>query len=206
MTLYCEAFRRRAACVSIARTVYALLPAAEPIPRERVVALADEIREPAERTIRVPLRVAVGSTVADLRDLPRARREVDRVLLVLATDGRSSVATIRDVQSQAILLDLRELAAEHPEILRGPLERIAAHDARKGTSYLRTLRIYFDAFGDVPVAAVGAGVHPNTFRYRLRRLATLFDLDLHDPDERLVLGLQLRLLRPPGGNGAAGAA
>jgi DNA-binding PucR family transcriptional regulator len=44
------------------------------------------------------------------------------------------------------------------------------------------------------LAAANVGVHPNTFRYRLRRLVTMFDLHLGDPDERLVLGLQLRLL------------
>ena len=41
-------------------------------------------------------------------------------------------------------------------------------------------------------------MHPNTFRYRLRRLAELFDLDLDDADERIVLELQLRLLEAEG--------
>jgi len=46
----------------------------------------------------------------------------------------------------------------------------------------------------VPRAAEHISVHPNTFRYRMRRLAELFDLDLDDADERVVLELQLRLL------------
>jgi DNA-binding PucR family transcriptional regulator len=37
-------------------------------------------------------------------------------------------------------------------------------------------------------------VHPNTFRYRLRRLLELSELDLTDADERLVTHLQLTFL------------
>jgi sugar diacid utilization regulator len=195
VALYCEAFRRRAVCVSMGRTVYALLPAPEPMPRDRVMALARDILEQAESTLGTTLHVAVGSTVSSLRQLPSARHEVDQILVVLSSDPtQSKVASIAEVQSPAILLQLRELAAEHPEIVRGSLEDIQAHDAKKGTSYLQTLQAYLDAFGDVPTAAARVGVHPNTFRYRLRRLLTVFDLDLNDPDERLVLGLQLRLL------------
>jgi len=49
--------------------------------------------------------------------------------------------------------------------------------------------------GDVVGASARISVHPNTFRYRLRRLVELFDIDLKKPEERLVLELQLRLLR-----------
>jgi DNA-binding PucR family transcriptional regulator len=48
--------------------------------------------------------------------------------------------------------------------------------------------------GDVVGAAAGISVHPNTFRYRLRRIGELFDIDVKNAEERLVLELQLRLL------------
>jgi hypothetical protein len=196
VALYCEAFRRRAACVAIGSTVYALLPAPAAMRREGVMALARGIQQHAESTMRVPLLVAVGDPVTDLDDLPRTRRELDRVLAVLrAGEHSSSLASIEEVHDQVVLLELRELAEDRPEIVQGKLERVLAHDASKGTAYAATLGAFLDAFGDVGKAADGMMVHPNTFRYRLRRLITLFDLDLDDPDERLVLGLQLRLLR-----------
>ncbi|MET0494884.1 MAG: helix-turn-helix domain-containing protein, partial [Actinoplanes sp.] len=43
-------------------------------------------------------------------------------------------------------------------------------------------------------AAQSSYVHPNTFRYRLRRLAEVGGIDLGDPDERFAAMLQLRLL------------
>src|SRR5204863_8039624 len=77
VALYCEAFRRRAVCVSIGRIVYALLPVPDPMTRETLKALARDILDHAETTISTSLRVAVGSTVPSLRDLPAGRREVD---------------------------------------------------------------------------------------------------------------------------------
>jgi DNA-binding PucR family transcriptional regulator len=97
-----------------------------------------------------------------------------------------------------VLLELRELSRDHPSLARGKLERVLAHDAEHRSSYGLTLRAYLDAFGEVPVAAARISVHPNTFRYRMRRLVELFDLDLDDPEERLVLELQLRLLAVDG--------
>jgi DNA-binding PucR family transcriptional regulator len=37
-------------------------------------------------------------------------------------------------------------------------------------------------------------VHPNTFRYRVKRLSELSGIDLNDPDERLAAEIQLRFL------------
>jgi DNA-binding PucR family transcriptional regulator len=37
-------------------------------------------------------------------------------------------------------------------------------------------------------------VHPNTFRYRLRRITQVSGLDLSDPEARFAAMLQVRLL------------
>ena len=98
-----------------------------------------------------------------------------------------------DVRSVATLLELKELALRHPRLREGELQFLADHDRDKGTEYVPTLRAYLDAFGDVPRAAAAVNVHPNTFRYRLRRLTELAALDLDDPVERLVVSLQIAL-------------
>jgi DNA-binding PucR family transcriptional regulator len=51
-----------------------------------------------------------------------------------------------------------------------------------------------DAFGDVIAAAEAVHVHPNTFRYRLHRIAEVGEVDLGDSESRFALMLQLRLL------------
>jgi DNA-binding PucR family transcriptional regulator len=98
------------------------------------------------------------------------------------------------MRSQVVVHRLRQLAAVHPEITQGKVAALVEQDAAKGTAWVPTLRAYFDAFGDMAEAAALVNVHPNTFRYRLRRITEIFALDLGDPDERLVAELQLRFL------------
>jgi len=70
------------------------------------------------------------------------------------------------------------------------------YDRRHHSNLVVTLRAWLDAFGDVVTAAGTLFVHPNTFRYRLRRVVEVAEVDLDDPDQRFALMLQLRVLRP----------
>ena len=192
---YSDAFRLQAASVAIGHTVFCLLPVTKQMKDERVKQIAREIQEHASATLGLPIHAAVSSTVTEVRDLADASREVDRILRVLSdANGQLALASIEDVRSRVTLLTLRDLARDHPDLVRGPVEVIAEHDAAKNTTYLTTLRAFLASFGDVPAAAAEINVHPNTFRYRMRRLTELFDVDLGDPDARLVIELQLRLI------------
>lgn len=194
VAMYSEAFRLGAACVALERRVYAVLPLPRDVQEKRMRKLANEILEHAETTGRARLRAAISLRAQSVAELPRARDEVDRILRVLSLRPRRGAAAIEDVQSQAILLELGDLATQHTDLVNGPVQRLVAHDREKGTHYLPTLSAYLKAFGDIPIAAGRLGIHANTFRYRLRRVVELFGLDLDDHDERLVLDLQLRLL------------
>jgi DNA-binding PucR family transcriptional regulator len=105
----------------------------------------------------------------------------------------TTVASLDDVRSEAILLELLDLLVGREDLRAGKTATAIAHDREHGTQYAATLRAYLDAFGNIPAAARRAGVHPNTFRYRLRRLIELAGLRLEDPEERIVAALQLRM-------------
>jgi len=193
ISLHCEAFRRQAATVAMGTSVYVLLPHADALDREALLTFVGSVAERSMEALRARLVVAVGSTVA-MADVAASRLEADRVLRALRLEGRSrSVATIAEVRSTATLLDLHDLALRHPQLREGKLRLLTDHDREKGTEYAPTLRAYLGAFGDVPRAAAAVNVHPNTFRYRLRRLTELAGLDLDDPVERLVVSLQIAL-------------
>jgi DNA-binding PucR family transcriptional regulator len=195
VAVYCEAFRRPTAAVAIGHSVYALLQGERAISRDALARLAEEIRTHAETRLELGLLAAVAATVENVHDVARARREVENVLTVLDGDARGrTVASVDEVRSEVVLLELRELSAERPSLARGKLEHVLAYDAEHASAYALTLRAYLDAFGDVATAASQTSVHPNTFRYRMRRLLEIFDLDLANPEERLVIELQLRLL------------
>jgi len=198
VALYCESYRRRASCAVAGGRVYALVPLAGDEGSESVLSLASAIVDRADEALHARLRAGVGS-ITTLPGLAGSRVEADDVLAVL---GEGSVAaTLDDVRAQVVLRRLERLAEAHPELTEGPVRALAEQDAARGTAHLATLRSYFDAFGDVATAAARVNVHPNTFRYRLRRIAETFALDLSDPDERLVAELQLRFLDRPGDAG-----
>ncbi|MEY2478142.1 MAG: hypothetical protein QOG87_3457 [Actinomycetota bacterium] len=192
VTLYCESYRRPATAVAVGPLVYLLTPTGDPEDRGRLPALARGVTERAAEALQVELRAAIGATVPGLPGLVESRDEADRVLRALAASPHAGpVATADEVRARVVLQRLQELAARDEGLRVGKLALLADHDRDKGTEYVPTLRAYFAALGDVPAAAAAQGVHANTFRYRLRRLAEVAALDLDDPVERLVVQLQL---------------
>jgi DNA-binding PucR family transcriptional regulator len=194
VAVYCESYRRRAACAPSRGRVYAVVPTDAGRVGERLVALAQDIVERANQALRLTVRAGIGSAAPGLDGVVRSRREADDVLDALAAVPDGQVAMIETVRAQVTLHRLTQACLAHPELAEGKVTALAQQDAEKGTAWVPTLRAYFDAFGDMSKAAAEVSVHPNTFRYRMRRITEVFGLDLNDPDERLVAELQLRLI------------
>ncbi len=195
ITVYCEAFHRRAISVAEGHIVYALLADRAPPGPERLTAFASGIVKELAEACNAEVRAGIGPTVAGLAGALDSKRDADQALRAGA-DARHPrpVAHIDDVRSRAILLELCDLAARKPALRVGKLGTLVEHDHKRKSSYLVTLRAYLDAFGDVPAAAASVNIHPNTFRYRLRRLLEHSGINLADPVERLITQLQLVLL------------
>lgn len=193
--LHCEAYRRSAAAVAIGRVIHVLLPEGPEPDRERLVAFVRDLVARTAEAARTELRAALGSTVAGISELAASHREATRVLRAMreANAPAGAVAGLNEMRSRVLMLELRDLAARQPELREGKVDILVAHDREKQTDYVATLRAYLDHFGDVPTAAASLDVHPNTFRYRFRRLVEVSELDLDDTVERLVAHLQLLL-------------
>ncbi|MFF0204337.1 PucR family transcriptional regulator [Streptomyces sp. NPDC005017] len=108
-------------------------------------------------------------------------------------DLSSTVAVLR------VLDAIRPLWDRHG----GPVHDMIATDLAAGGELVRSLTAYLDAAGDMSRAARRLVLHPNTLRYRLRRVRERFGIDLDDPDTRLVVTLALRLAEtdPPAREG-----
>ena len=132
------------------------------------------------------------------RSLAESRRCADRVLRVLRAGRRSGhrVAGLPDVHVESLVLELHDLVTSRGDQPTGATARLYAYDEQHNTRLVETLRAWLDAFGDVTVASAALYVHPNTFRYRLRRLAEIGGIDLNDPEARFAAMLQLRLFPP----------
>ncbi|GAA0602907.1 hypothetical protein GCM10009547_00490 [Sporichthya brevicatena] len=110
------------------------------------------------------------------------------------TPPHASARTGTSDAGHPILGLIRSIAAERPELLGGPVATLRRMDSAGRSDYIRSLRAFFDHAGDVPKAAEALLLHPNTLRYRLRRMQELTGLDLKDPTDRLVAELQLHIL------------
>jgi DNA-binding PucR family transcriptional regulator len=95
-----------------------------------------------------------------------------------------------------LLLELRDLAAARGERPVGPVARLLAYDEHTDSDLTETLEAWLDSLGDVRAAAAALFIHPNTLRYRLRRLEEVSGLDIADPEQRFAAMIQLRILAP----------
>ncbi|MFE7246145.1 PucR family transcriptional regulator, partial [Streptomyces sp. NPDC057580] len=195
LALYLRAASPRALSARVGSVLYAVVPlgsADEKAGREAVRTALDFLtRHDPSHT----LRAGLGIAVADPSQLPDSRAAADSALRVLRRhrDPARHAVALEDVQGEHIMLRLADvLAADH--ITAGaPLRALIAYDAEHEGAMLPTLRAWLDSFGDTAAAARTAGVHKNTFRYRLRRIQHITGVDLDDPEVRFLLALELRV-------------
>jgi PucR C-terminal helix-turn-helix domain/GGDEF-like domain len=195
VNVYCEAHYGRYGCALIEGTVYALLPASDI--RQSHRDLVADIARRAQASLQAPIRAGLGSLATGLNLAASSRQDADLVLRVLADQPddpeRPLVATIDEVRASATLAALTQLLSHNPRMSEGTGPGIRAYDHQHGTAYSTTLLAYLSANSDISATARGLNVHPNTCRYRLARAEQIFGFRLANPDERLLLWLQLRL-------------
>jgi hypothetical protein len=173
-------------CVAQDGVCYAVVPGAG------VAAVAAGVVERFRAATGVPLLAAVGPLRSGRGAAETSRDEADLVLGVLRRrPDLGPVAGAADVRAHTAVASIGSLVAGWPHLRLPELATLRAHDEAHGTGYVATLAAYLARFGDANAAAALVGVHPNTFRYRLRRLVELTGLDLDDPGRRLACELEL---------------
>ncbi|MBA5222016.1 MULTISPECIES: PucR family transcriptional regulator [Streptomyces] len=129
-------------------------------------------------------------------EIPRSRGEAAE-LSRLVTAGRlpaaasSGLLRVEDVWDALVVERAQAATRIEAGLLGGPLAALSAHDREHGTAHLATLTAWLDFHGDPRGAAHALRIHPNTLRYRMRRLGEVAPVDLSSPRVRLALRLQL---------------
>lgn len=196
LALQADAFRPGCVSARGGRRLYVLVPASdgETDPARTLLASARSLPRGA-------VLAGTGPVAADLSALPASRESAELVVRVLRERGAhgpaghriSAVAGYQEVVAETSVLRLLDRVEPVWESLPGPVHALIAHDRAHGAAYGRTVAAYLDAFGDTALAARRLNVHPNTLRYRLRRVRELFGLDLADRDARLLAAVGLRI-------------
>lgn len=189
--LHASAFREDSVTEAIGDRVYVLLPAYH---SERAVgSWVRRLVTQLEQARGLVVRAAVAAPVAGLTAVAGARAEVDRVLDSPATGG-DRVSTLAEARTAVLLAEIIGLIRDRPELHDPRVAALDAYDREHSTELRTSVGAYLRANGEVSAAATALRVHPNTLRYRLRRAEAVLGLDLADPDDRLLLEIQLAAL------------
>ena len=188
IALSASAFRADAQVASTGERVYVLLPkiGATSSLTSWVRGMVAALR----RELGLTLRAVIAAPLAGLAGAAGARAEVDRVFdSADRHPGAIGQVTSLDEAHTTVLLD--EIVAHVAGQQRLVDPRVRA--LREQDPMLAdTLAAYLDGFGDIATVAQRLHVHPNTVRYRIRRIEKLLSTSLDDPEDRLVLALGLR--------------
>lgn len=187
---YAAAYRPEAVSTTTSHTVYVLVPGPEEVVLRFAAGALPSLRQAAG----VAVRAAVSATSLDLADLVSLRKETDAVLRAAAADPAAPVVTtVADVHARILLDRVSDQLDREPRLRHPGVAAMVAYDRRHSSDYSSTVLTWLEAQSDITTAAALLQVHPNTLRYRLRRVQERFTLDLSEPDTRLSTWVQLRL-------------
>ncbi|GHP18410.1 hypothetical protein RN2511_031460 [Rhodococcus sp. NKCM2511] len=147
----------------------------------------EPVRRRAMSALGIPVTFAIGG--------PEERPVTARVHAQWALDAcqdSSPTVVFDDIRVDATLRRAGAALSGLPLALPA-VERMLSCDASEGTEYAATVLALLAHESNVAAAAASLYLHPNTFRYRLRRTKELFGLDLDDVDTRLLVWMSLRL-------------
>ncbi len=182
---------RRPLVAEVGDVLYAIVPdhagqGGWPSLRDALLSHVDQISASDPRPL-----IAVGAA-APVAELARARGQADEVLALLRNgQARGTIADFEQLWHVLALSRMAGAATDAGVGTVGPLPLLREHDRTEGTDYLVTLHAWLRHPGDPRAASAELRVHPNTFRYRMKRLTGIVDVDLDDPDVRAALLVQL---------------
>jgi DNA-binding PucR family transcriptional regulator len=190
LALSASAFRRDAQVASHGSRIYVLLP--QTATTRSVTSWVRGTISALRTELGVVLRAAIAAPVAGLAGIAAARTEVDRVLDSAERHPISigQVTSLAEARTTVLLDEIVTLVRTDERLVDPRIRDLRAQDP----VLAETLRTYLDSFGDIAAAAESLRVHPNTVRYRVRRIEKLLSTSLADPEVRLLFSLGLRVL------------
>jgi hypothetical protein len=192
--MYLGSSQPGASAALVGDVVYGIVPlpaGAEPDPDRGVRMAKDFLTRMGRRSAAA---IGVSAVTPDAEGLSRARDDADRALrLARSSPEDNRVCSTVEHAFGLLMMEMTDLVTARGMAISGPCARLVEHDEQHGSDLVPTLRAWLDHFGDNIAAATSLHVHPNTFRYRLKRVSEVSGIDLDDRDERLSLMLQFRI-------------
>ena len=172
------------------------VPAADEKSRKNNLAeLAAKIRQYVNKKMPdLQLNVGAGRFYVNAAELCRSYQEAKQALeLGRYADGEKPVAFFEDLGSLRLLANVSSELLE--DFYKEYLEVLIDYDSKNGASLLITLQTYFQQNADLNLTAEKLFMHPNTLRYRLKKIEELIDADLQRFEVRLNLYIACKIAK-----------
>jgi DNA-binding PucR family transcriptional regulator len=145
------------------------------------------------RELGLTVRAVIAAPLTGLTDIAPARNEVDRVFQSAHRHpgAIAQVSSLGDARTTVLLDEIVSLIEADEHLVDPRIRQLRSTQPVLAD----TLAAYLDCFGDIAAVADHLHVHPNTVRYRVRRLEKLIGASLDDAELRLLLSLSLRATR-----------
>jgi DNA-binding PucR family transcriptional regulator len=139
--------------------------------------------------------IPVFSSIYD--DYQKIRKAYQETLTVLTIKQKFPVETEHIYQYQKLgiyqFLDLLLEKRKNEEYENFSIQRLHDYDQKHNSNLVETLEVFLNKDNNVNDAAKELNIHANTLNYRLKRIGEIGEVDFKDPNQKMLLYLDLKL-------------
>lgn len=140
------------------------------------------------------IKPAFSSVYSDYQKISKAYKETLTVLSI-KEKFPSDTTNIHSYQNLGIyqLIDLLLEQRKDEEYENQALQKLDEYDQKYNCNLIETLETYLNKDGNVGEVAKALNIHANTLSYRLKRIYEISEIDLKNPNQKMILYLDLKL-------------
>lgn len=140
------------------------------------------------------IKPAFSSVYSDYQKISKAYKETLTVLSI-KEKFPSDTTNIHSYQNLGIyqLIDLLLEQRKDEEYENQALQKLDEYDQKYNCNLIETLETYLNKDSNVGEVAKALNIHANTLSYRLKRIYEISEIDLKDPNQKMILYLDLKL-------------
>ncbi|MED1116678.1 PucR family transcriptional regulator [Bacillus paramycoides] len=140
------------------------------------------------------IKPAFSSIYSDYQKISKAYKETLTVLSI-KEKFPSDTVNIHSYQNMGIyqLIDLLLEKRKHEEYENQALHKLYEYDNKHNSNLVETLEIYLNKDSNISEVIKALNIHANTLSYRLKRIYEISEINLKDPNQKMILYLDLKL-------------
>lgn len=137
------------------------------------------------------IRFGIGKYYNELRDLHRSREEA---LAAMEMNLNFEVSQAISHYDHYLIYELLNKVPNQEDLeyfYEDTIQMLDEYDQANNMNLVETLRTYFEYLGNIKDAASALYIHRNTMLYRMDKIMSILDMDLHHAKDNLKLQLSL---------------